>query len=50
MNKVIFFDLETTGTDLAKDRIVSYHFIKINGEEKTIKTKHLNPTIPGRLN
>jgi DNA polymerase-3 subunit epsilon len=29
---IVFFDLETTGTDTAKDRIVELAFVKINTE------------------
>lgn len=44
---IIFFDLETTGIDIAKDRIVEMAIIKIypNGEEEK-KTYLINPTIP----
>ncbi len=46
-NPIIFFDLETTGTDIAKDRIVeiSYHKVSPNGMEET-KTIKVNPGIP----
>lgn len=42
-----FFDLETTGLNIATDRIVEISIIKImpNGD-KEIKTKLINPTIP----
>ena len=41
------FDLETTGTDPATDRIVEISIIKIqpDGTSET-KTRRLNPTIP----
>ncbi len=41
---IIFFDLETTGIDTAKDRIVEISMVKImpDGEEIT-KTRKLNP-------
>lgn len=44
---LVFFDLETTGVDVAKDRIVEMSFIKLhpNGE-KEIKTRRVNPGIP----
>ncbi|MBR7183398.1 MAG: 3'-5' exonuclease [Alistipes sp.] len=44
---MVFFDLETTGTDTAHDRIVEISLIKVdpNGE-KTIKTRRINPEIP----
>jgi DNA polymerase-3 subunit epsilon len=44
---IIFFDLETTGTDHAKDRIVELAFVKLlpNGDRETM-TKRINPGIP----
>jgi len=44
---IAFFDLETTGLNIASDRIVEISIIKImpNGD-KEIKTKLINPTIP----
>jgi DNA polymerase-3 subunit epsilon len=44
---IIFFDLETTGTDHAKDRIVELALIKLlpNGTRDSY-IKRLNPTIP----
>ncbi|MEP0480603.1 MAG: 3'-5' exonuclease, partial [Nonlabens sp.] len=44
---ICFFDLETTGTNISKDRIVeiSIHKVFPNGEEKTYTFK-VNPTIP----
>ena len=44
---IVFFDLETTGTDICKDRIVEISVLKIcpDGEE-IIKTRKINPTIP----
>src|SRR5512145_774569 len=46
-NPLIFFDLETTGIDVATDRIVEISYLKIypNGEEES-KTIRVNPTIP----
>jgi DNA polymerase-3 subunit epsilon len=46
-NPLIFFDLETTGIDVAADRIVEISYLKIypNGEEES-KTIRVNPTIP----
>jgi DNA polymerase-3 subunit epsilon len=42
-----FFDLETTGTDFVKDRIVEMSVLRINPDgEKATKTYRLNPTIP----
>ncbi len=44
---VAFFDLETTGINIAKDRIIEISIVKImpNGEMKT-KTKRVNPQMP----
>ena len=44
---IIFFDLETTGIDTARDRIVEISMIKImpDGEEIT-RTRRLNPGMP----
>ena len=44
---IVFFDLETTGTDIGKDRIVELSVLKVtpNGEE-SLKTRRINPTIP----
>lgn len=43
-NPIIFFDLETTGVDVAKDRIVEISMIKLfpDGTEQ-IKTRRINP-------
>ncbi|MBP5771163.1 MAG: ribonuclease H-like domain-containing protein [Bacteroidaceae bacterium] len=43
---IIFFDLETTGVDVAKDRIVELCLLKIhpNGNEES-KVMRINPTI-----
>ncbi len=44
---IVFFDLETTGIDISKDRVVEISMLKVmpNGEE-IIKTRRINPTIP----
>lgn len=46
-NPLVFFDLETTGTNIVHDRIVEISFLKIhtNGKQE-IKTKRLNPEMP----
>ncbi|NNC82420.1 MAG: 3'-5' exonuclease [Flavobacteriales bacterium] len=42
-----FFDLETTGTDVAKDRIVEICIIKLHPDgQKDTYLERLNPTIP----
>ncbi len=44
---IIFFDLETTGVDTSKDRIVEISMIKINIDgKKDIKTRRINPEMP----
>lgn len=44
---IIFFDLETTGTNVSHDRIVEFSYIKIypDGSEEE-KTRRLNPEMP----
>jgi len=46
-NPLVFFDLETTGLNIVRDRIIelSYLKIEVNGNE-TNKTFLINPTIP----
>ena len=46
-NPIIFFDLETTGINIASDRIVEISYLKVdlNGNEST-KTLRLNPEMP----
>ena len=46
-NPLIFFDLETTGTNIVTDRIVEISYLKIypNGKEES-DTFLVNPTIP----
>lgn len=46
-NPIVFFDLETTGINVASDRIVEISWLKImpTGEE-TSYTQLINPTIP----
>ena len=44
---IVFFDLETTGIDIVRDRIVEISYIKVypNGKEET-KTQRINPGMP----
>ena len=46
-NPLVFFDLETTGINIAKDRIVELSFLKAlpNGEHVTY-TRRVNPEMP----
>lgn len=46
-NPIVFFDLETTGTNIVKDRIVEISYLKVfpNGKEE-IKTRRINPEMP----
>lgn len=46
-NPLIFFDLETTGINITKDKIVEISYIKIypNGKKET-KTLRINPGVP----
>lgn len=44
---LVFFDLETTGTQLATDRIVEISLVKVMPDgEKIVKTRRINPGIP----
>ena len=46
-NPIVFFDLETTGVNVASDRIVEISWLKImpSGQETSF-TQLINPTIP----
>ena len=46
-NPLVFFDLETTGINIVKDRIVEISYVKVfpNGKEET-KTRRINPGMP----
>lgn len=46
-NPLVFFDLETTGINIVKDRIVEISYVKVypNGKEE-IWTKRVNPGMP----
>ncbi|MFI3323661.1 MAG: 3'-5' exonuclease [Rikenellaceae bacterium] len=44
---IIFFDLETTGVDTARDRIVEISMVKIMPDgSKAVKTRRINPQMP----
>ena len=44
---IAFFDLETTGVNVASDRIIEIGILKISPDgTKEVKTKRINPTIP----
>ncbi len=46
-NPLVFFDLETTGTNIVSDRIVEYSFIKVMPDGEVIKnTERVNPERP----
>lgn len=46
-NPLVFFDLETTGINIVKDRIVEISYLKVhpNGKEES-KTRRINPEMP----
>ena len=46
-NPLVFFDLETTGINIVKDRIVEISFVKVypNGKEES-NTRRINPEMP----
>lgn len=44
---IIFFDLETTGTNISNDRIVEISLIKVTPQgEETTRTRRVNPGMP----
>ncbi|MDB4061934.1 exonuclease domain-containing protein [Vicingaceae bacterium] len=44
---IVFFDLETTGVDVAKDRIVEISILKLYPDgKKEVKTRRVNPEMP----
>ncbi len=46
-NPLAFFDLETTGTNVTKDRIVEISIVKVNPNQSIdTKTMRINPTVP----
>lgn len=46
-NPIIFFDLETTGVDVVKDRIVEISLVKVMPDgTQEIKTRRINPGMP----
>ena len=47
VNPLVFFDLETTGINISKDRIVEIAYLKVypNGKEES-KTRRINPDMP----
>lgn len=46
-NPLVFFDLETTGTVVSRDRIIEISMLKINPDESQIlRTQRINPEMP----
>lgn len=46
-NPLLFFDIESTGLNIATDRIVEICMVKVlPSGEKEVKTRRINPTIP----
>lgn len=46
-NPLVFFDLETTGTNISQDRIIEYSFVKVMPDGEVIKnTERVNPERP----
>lgn len=46
-NPLVFFDIESTGLNVATDRIVEISMVKVNIDGSCeVKTRRLNPTIP----
>jgi DNA polymerase III, epsilon subunit and related 3''-5'' exonucleases len=46
-NPILFFDIESTGLDVASDRIVELSIVKVMPDgSRIVKTRRINPTIP----
>ena len=46
-NPLVFFDLETTGTNVSEDHIIELSFVKLTPKgEKTVRTQKINPGKP----
>jgi DNA polymerase-3 subunit epsilon len=46
-NPIIFLDLETTGIDVSRDRIVEISLVKVlPGGDREVKTRRVNPEMP----
>ena len=46
---IVFFDLETTGVQITRDRIVEISILKISPDgERETKTRRINPEMPSR--
>ena len=46
-NPILFFDIESTGLDVANDRIVEISVVKVLPDgSREVKTRRINPTIP----
>ena len=46
-NPLVFFDIESTGLNVATDRVVEISMVKVNIDGSCeVKTRRLNPTIP----
>lgn len=44
---LVFFDLETTGKDIANDRIVEISLVKLHPDNKEeVNTYRINPGVP----
>ena len=44
---LVFFDLETTGVQITRDRIVEISIVKVHPDgERETKTRRINPEMP----
>lgn len=44
---IVFFDIESTGTNVAADRIIEICVLKVNPDgTEEVKTRRINPTVP----
>ena len=46
-NPLVFFDLETTGIVVSRDKIIEISMLKVNPDDsQTLRTQRINPDMP----